>query len=86
MNRAENGDVKRTFDGYGDLMGYSADVKHNECLSVGINNVAKTATDRGHNNRNPLSGENQRLNNFSRTRIVTDETLMETQALCAQQV
>ena len=57
MNRAENGDVKRTFDGYGDLMGYSADVKHNECLSVGINNVAKTATDRGHNNRNPLSGE-----------------------------
>ena len=37
MNRAENGDVKRTFDGYGDLMGYSADGNTmNVSLSVSI--------------------------------------------------
>ena len=86
MNRAENGDVKRTFDGYGDLMGYSADVKHNECLSVGINNVAEDSDRQGSQQQESPFWRKSATNNFSRTRIVTDETLMKTQALCAQQV
>ena len=44
MNRAENGDVKGTFNGYGDSDVYSVDVVHNACtgLSVSSNTVAKT--------------------------------------------
>ena len=48
------------------------------------------ATDRGHNNRNPLSGaktEKQfQPNEKASEKTLTDETLMETQALCAKHV
>ena len=34
MNRAENGDVKGTFNGYGDSDVYSVDVVHNACTGL----------------------------------------------------